>query len=407
LGIVVCDFFNDMSRKLWTKEAVILDAQRFSSVAEWRQESPSAYVVSCRKKWNEEACSHMSRHKQSNGYWTDARIQEESKKYQSTAEWNLASPSSYTAAKKRKLVPASMPRALVRNKWTKTAIADAAIKYATRGEFRSSEPSAYTIALQKGWLDDVCGHMLNVAPWFGPRVIREFLYSHEIEFKSEYKFTEHPTVQAYPFDFYLPKYDLLVEYQGRQHRDGWRNDSQDAKEIQARDKTKRDFARARGINYLEISEVTRETVIRVLWHEIHRIAQMKNIQKLGNSRPLTKLELKEIETRFKWSHESAAEAIGLCSSIREVREKCPSAYDYALKHGLWTDLSRGLERITHHGKYTKQYVAEAASKCSTRNDFKLANRGAWAAAQRNGWLEEVCGHMPKHMQRLGLVKNSS
>ncbi len=389
-----------MSRKLWTKEAVILDAQRFSSVAEWRRESPSAYVVCCRNKWNEEACSHMSRQKQSNGYWTDAKIEEESKKYQSTAEWNLASPSSYTAAKKRKLVPVAMPRALVRNKWTKTTIADAAMKYATRGEFRNSEPSAYTIALQKGWIDEVCGHMLNVAPWFGPRVIREFLYSHDIEFMSEYRFKEHPTVQRYPFDFYLPQYELLIEYQGRQHLDGWRNDSQNAEEIQARDKIKREFARAKGFNYLEISDVTRDSVVRAIWYEIRRIAQVKGLRLIGQPRSLTVRELKEIETRFKWNHESVAEAIGLCSSLREVRAKFPSAYDYALKHGIWEELSVCLQRITHHGKYTKQYVSEVASRCTTRNGFKLTDRGAWAATQRNGWLEEVCAHMPKHMQRL-------
>jgi hypothetical protein len=70
-----------MNKKLWDKAAVIQDAAKYNSVAEWRQRSASAYAVCCRNKWNDEACAHMTRSKQANGYWTDEKIIEESKKY--------------------------------------------------------------------------------------------------------------------------------------------------------------------------------------------------------------------------------------------------------------------------------------------------------------------------------------
>ena len=49
LGPMYPVVFFDASRAKIREEAVILDAQSFSSVAEWRRESPSAYVVDC---WN-------------------------------------------------------------------------------------------------------------------------------------------------------------------------------------------------------------------------------------------------------------------------------------------------------------------------------------------------------------------
>ena len=121
--------------------------------------------------------------------------------------------------------------------------------------------------------------------------------------------------------------------------------------------------------------------------------------KIDSPRELTEAELNAIETAFKWTHTSVKEAIDSCTSLKEFRQKYPSAYDYALKNDLLKILGSDLTRITVHGKYTKEYVTEVAVTCTTRNEFKVKNKGAWAAAQRNGWLNEVCAHMPKHVQR--------
>jgi len=388
-----------VNAQLWTKEAVISDAMKYSSVSEWRKSNPSAYVICCRNKWNEEACAHMSRQKQANGYWTDDKVREEGKKYNSTAEWAKASPSSYALAKRKKLVPSTMTRALVHDQWNKSQIAKVAKECKTRGEFRSTYPSAYSIAIAKGWLDDVCVHMLSTAPWFGPRVIREFLIAHDIEFIAEYKFKNDSIVKKYPFDFYLPKFNLLIEYQGRQHKDGWFNDSVDAKAIQLRDESKRSYAVINGLNYLELDQHTKKTLTESLTAELKKIAKVLGLQLRDSPRELTEFELKEIETTFKWTHTSVKEAIDSCTALKEFRQKFPSAYDYALKNDLLKKLGGDLKRITVHGKYTKKYVTEVAVTCTTRNEFKVKNKGAWAAAQRNGWLDEVCAHMPKHVQR--------
>lgn len=223
-----------MSKKIWDKEAIIKDAYKYKTLAEWRTASPSAYTICCRNKWNEEACSHMVFIKKANGFWTPERMLEESNKYKTTGEWHRADPKSYASAKKLGLIPENMIRELVHSQWTKAKIAEVAIRCDTRGEFRSTFPSAYTIAAQNGWIDDVCVHMLNKAPWFGPRIIREFLMRHDVKHQIEHKFKNHPEVARYPFDFYLPDFNLVIEYHGKQHKDGWLRDPESAKSIQER-----------------------------------------------------------------------------------------------------------------------------------------------------------------------------
>lgn len=231
-----------MAKIKWTKETIIDDAKKYSTIKEWRLGSSSAYVVACRMKWNEEESAHMSRQKKKNFFWTDLKLKEEATKYQSTGEWSLSNPASYAAAKRKRLVPPEMKRDLMHGKWTKSNIKSAAETFRTRGEFRSELPSAYSIAASKGWLDELCSHMLDKAPWFGPRLIREYLLSHDIYFISEHKFREDSIVGRLPYDFYLPLHKMVIEYQGRQHKDGWGRDRLNAEDIQRRDKLKREYS---------------------------------------------------------------------------------------------------------------------------------------------------------------------
>ena len=129
-------------------------------MADWRAAEPSAYVIASRLGCFREATEHMTRAKQPNGYWSDERILAEATRFETTAAWNKESPASYGAAKKRGLVPISMPRGKKpQGFWTKEQIAKAAAVFSRKSEFRKTEPGAYRIAIAAGWLDEVCAHM--------------------------------------------------------------------------------------------------------------------------------------------------------------------------------------------------------------------------------------------------------
>lgn len=78
---------------------------------------------------------------------------------------------------------------------------------------------------------NTCGHVWDVVPDSllrgygcprcasskGEKSIGGYLESNNIEFISEYKFEECKVKRPLPFDFYLPGYNLLIEYDGEQH----------------------------------------------------------------------------------------------------------------------------------------------------------------------------------------------
>jgi hypothetical protein len=51
----------------------------------------------------------------------------------------------------------------------------------------------------------------------GEMIIKEILQNHKIIFDYQKKFTNCKNIKELPFDFYLPKHNVCIEYDGRQH----------------------------------------------------------------------------------------------------------------------------------------------------------------------------------------------
>ena len=51
----------------------------------------------------------------------------------------------------------------------------------------------------------------------GELLIRKYLIDHDISFIPQYTFDNCRRLRCLPFDFYLPDYDMLIEYDGQQH----------------------------------------------------------------------------------------------------------------------------------------------------------------------------------------------
>lgn len=51
----------------------------------------------------------------------------------------------------------------------------------------------------------------------GERTIENWLNKENILYKSQWRFSDCKDIKPLPFDFYLPKYDICIEYQGQQH----------------------------------------------------------------------------------------------------------------------------------------------------------------------------------------------
>lgn len=104
----------------------------------------------------------------------------------------------------------------------------------------------------------------------GERQIKDWLEKHNITYEREYivVLKKHPL----RFDFYLPEYDLYIEYQGKQHYEpvGFFGGEEKFKKIQKYDKIKKDFAKEKliAIKYTEnINDVLSFKVQRLSHNE--------------------------------------------------------------------------------------------------------------------------------------------
>ena len=91
---------------------------------------------------------------------------------------------------------------------------------------------------------------------YGERYIREYLENNNIKYEYQKKFNKLKGTgnQLLSYDFYLQNYNLLIEYQGKQHEnpvDIFGGEKQ-FKIQQEHDKRKREYAKEHDINLLEI-----------------------------------------------------------------------------------------------------------------------------------------------------------
>lgn len=100
----------------------------------------------------------------------------------------------------------------------------------------------------------------------GERDVANYLFAHDILFDTQHTFDDCRNVLALPFDFYLPKYNVCIEYDGEQHFrpvEFWGGEIDFAKR-QQNDRIKTEFCLSHGIKLLRIRYD--EDVISVLNH---------------------------------------------------------------------------------------------------------------------------------------------
>ena len=89
----------------------------------------------------------------------------------------------------------------------------------------------------------------------GERSVRVWLENHNINYKSEFRFSECKDKEELPFDFYLKEKNTVIEFQGKQHykiSTLWKDNNKFFLKRKHHDWLKRKFARDNNIKYLAI-----------------------------------------------------------------------------------------------------------------------------------------------------------
>jgi hypothetical protein len=383
----------------WTKERIFEDAKKYKTRSEWRKNSSSATTMATRNGWFEGATAHMEL-LVDHGKWTKKSVLEEAKKYKTKSEWGRSKNGSYGAALKKgwlEEASAHMVSADRTRKWTKELILEDAKKYLTRGEWHKAQGSAAHVAISKGWFEEATKHMYRTHS-FGEMTLYRLLTQLDIPFEAQKRFKSIKSKKPLPFDFYLPTFNLVIEYQGSQHySESNRKHNESLADIQKRDELKRIGAKENKLNYLAINEALEKNIEKVLINKLKDLSELEKIMCKLKKRSLTDEELALLKSLGTYTKEQVLADAKKYQTYPEWRKNSP-IFQIAIKNGWLEECKAHMLsefEVRSKGKlvWTKEKVAELAKKYTSRSEFKSANSSAYTRARINGWLEDVCAHM--------------
>lgn len=327
----------------------LVEARKYSTNSAWQKGSPLSYRWACKNKWLEKCSAHMATSRVPDGYWTLERCKEEARKYKTKVEWRAGDRASFSAANRQK------------------------------------------------WITECCNHMETGGLWFGPASIVETLLSHDIPYETEFRFKGDPEIARRPFDFYLPSFNLIIEFHGEQHLIGWGRRDEDAQAIQERDLFKRNWALARNINFLEIKQweiSSKEDIESLVLAKVNQIASMAGTRIALFKRSLTESELQIIKAKLKWTLEACIAEAAKYQSIKEWQIANAGSYNAAHGKGWLDKCTVHMERKLHkRNHWTLENCIKDALQYKTRREWRLTPRSAYSTASRNKWIELCFAHM--------------
>ncbi len=239
-------------------------------------------------------------------------------------------------------------------------LAAIASKYDVLREFREKDTVMYTIIHKRGLFNELCGHMKREVP--KGRSDKELAdiasrYTIAKEFREK-----EPSVYAAIVDRGLTeKLCGHMQYEVRKDM----SDEMLA-EIASRYDTLKDFRKCDGSAYTLI--IRRGLYDKLCGHMEREVNYY------------TEEELAERAKKFK-------HRIDFYNQDRK-------AYDSAHARGLLDKICAHMERLVKPvGYWTKERCQKEAKKYKTKEEFRKGNKSAHGAAQKNGWLDEICSHM--------------
>jgi hypothetical protein len=334
---------------LWTKERLLEDSKKYDSRTNWKKANPSAYTTAASKGFLEECCAHMQLLVKPVGYWNRERCIESAKKYPTIIAWSVGESGAYDASK------------------------------------------------GKSWYAEATQHMVKTFS-HGEFTIYSYLLSHDIEFTYQKRFKDLKDKAQLPYDFYLDKFRLVIEYQGRQHFSTSKNSifRKNAEDQTRRDLIKKQYAEKNKLFYLDIETQKTEEIELELFNKISDIAKLNGEVLNLKRRNLNLEELAVLGNLGVWTKDAVIKDALKYETLKEWSSNKNAASQIAYKNG-W------IKEATAHmipaqkpkGYWTKEKVLKSAQGFQFRSDWLKQDKSAYATAQAKGWLEEATAHMLK------------
>ena len=392
-------------RTTWTKQACIESSKKYSTRFEWEKKDPTAYLAARRHEWFEECTEHMIRIKKKNGYWTLVNCLAEAKKYKTISEWVTKGASSYQVAHNNQewfLRCTEHMAKLWEKKWNEMTILEDAKRFLTQQEWSRDTNGGYYAALKRGLVEKATTHMIKNPRWYGVATIHRILKSYDLLYIDEKMFNDCRDKRKLPFDFYLPKFNLIIENHGTQHIRGWQG--RGAENIQRRDSIKKKYCEDKGIHFLEIKEWEIQTESELEYAILHKLHELSPTLILSK-RILTSEEILDTQVKANFNLEQL-KAIAIKYDTRaKLKRGNEPAYNFACRHDLIDEICAHMQTKAQAQsealkKWTKELVIISASRFKTSREWAKGEGSAYNAARREGWLSEATKHFPKSVSKI-------
>lgn len=342
----------------WTKEACQKVALKCKTRSEFQRKYGSAYTIAVRNDWLVEICSHMTYLKTPDGSWTKEACQEVALKCKTRSEFIRKYSGAYDAARNKGFLGdiCSHMTSIFQPDWTKDNCRKEALKYFTKDEFRIGNSSAYLAAHRRGWIDEICSHMKRAGNRF------------------------HKIIYAYEFPDKAVYIGLTFNINNRQlHRD---RDDRDAVTKYIK-KSKLNPIIKLLTDYISVDEAIKAESRYIKKYELQgwKILNKAKAGAIGGN-------------IIKWTFESCKLEALKYKSRKEFKEKNSRAFSTVYKNHWHDEICSHMAYLkTPDGSWNKEACCKEALKYISRKDFALGSPGAYQAARKNQWRDEICSHM--------------
>ena len=306
------------SSNRWTKERCVAEAAKYKTNTEFRTQSPSAYRSAKRNGWLETIQKSLVITRKPNGYWSKDRCAQEALQYHARTDFlkSQAGQAAKTRGWVDDVAPHLKPTRKPSRDWTYEECLAEAKKYVKRGEFHAGSSSAFIAAKKNGWLDDVCQHMVS-------------------------------------------------------KRKSWTYD--ECRELALKYETKKAFKQGESGAY--------NACLKHKWIK-ELCAHMDELLKPSGY----------------WSKERCADVASLYTRTTEFCKNAGNVYSTAKRMGWFDDITAHMTNDTQQRTVrgfwkNKDNCAAEALKYKSKHAFKKSSRGAYASARKHAWLEDICQHM--------------
>lgn len=316
-------------KMFWTFENCQKEALKYDSRSAFQKGTSSAYHAARRYNWLDEVCKHMQTVAYQGEHWTFEKCKQEALKYSSRSELQKHSSGAYNSARRHGWLDTVCSH-MTRSLWTLESCRREALKYRSRSEFHKHSGSAYNAALRNFWLDEICTHMGHAY---------HSLRSPDTVSRASYTKFENLVDVASASASILDKETTVTP-----HADS-------------------DSASSHPDTPLERSPSQRESESQAASDAYWTMESCKE-------------EARRFSTRFEFCKSSGA------------------AYDAAKRNGWISEVCSHMSSIQMPtGHWTRENCRAEAQCYTSRVEFRKRSGGAYYAAWRKGFLDEICTHM--------------